>query len=83
MLLSQSISRDLARFVYGLSFTDLPNQVIDRAKNLILDGLAVAIAGLDMPYYRMGLEVVKNNKGNVTIFGHGLKVPAIDAAFIN
>lgn len=80
---TQSISRDLARFVYSLSFRELPNQVVDRAKNLILDALATAIAGLDLLYYHIGLELVKDNKGNTTIFGHGLRVPAIDAAFIN
>ncbi len=80
---TQSISRILAAFIHNLSFADLPDEVVERAKNRILDALATAIAGRDSPHYKMGLELVKNNKGNATVFTHSLKLPAIDAAFIN
>lgn len=80
---SQSISRDLARFAYNLSFADLPNEITSRAKGCILDGLATAIAGRDLPVPRVALDLVKNSKGKATIFTHDLSVPAIDAAFVN
>jgi len=79
----QSIGRDLARFIYNLSFSELPNEVVDRAKNLILDALSTAIAGRDQPYPQIGLGLIKDNKGNATIFTYDLRVPAVDAAFVN
>ena len=80
---TQSITRELSRFIYGLSFKDLPNEVVDRAKNRILDALSIAIAGRDFPIPRMGLNLVRNNKGKATVFTHNLRLPAVDAALVN
>ena len=80
---SHSIGRQLAKFVYGLSFQDLPNEVVGRAKNLILDALAIAIAGHGLPYAPIALKIVKGNKGSATVFTYGLRAPAMDAAFVN
>lgn len=80
---SQSISRHLARFIYSLSLRDLPSKVVSRAKNLLLDALATAIAAHDLPYPSIALAVVSGNKGNATIFTYGLRVPPVDATFVN
>ena len=77
------MGRRLARFVDGLSFHDLPNEVVEIAKNHILDALATAIAGHGVSYPSIALEVVKGNKGKATIFTYGLRVPAMDATFVN
>jgi 2-methylcitrate dehydratase PrpD len=81
---NQGLSRKFARFIHGLTLNDLPPKVIDRAKDRILDALAIAVAGRDFPYYPIGFELVKNNrKGKATVFLHNLKLQAMDAAFLN
>jgi 2-methylcitrate dehydratase PrpD len=78
-----SISRRLAKFIKTISFEELPKDVIERTKILILDALSTTIAGHNSTYVKIGLELVKNNKGNTTIFTYDYRVPAIDATFIN
>jgi 2-methylcitrate dehydratase PrpD len=80
---AQSLSRNLAKFIHGLSFHDLPSNVIERAKDRILDILATAAAGRNSPFYPVGLELVRNGRGNATVLFHNLKLQAIDAAFLN
>ena len=80
---SQSISRQLARFVCSLSFQALPNDVVSRTKTLVLDAFATAIAGRNVPYASLALKAVKNFKGHSTIFSYDLRAPAMDATFVN
>ncbi len=79
----QSLGMKLAEFIYGLSFERLPEEVVDRTKNLILDALSAAIAGGNSDHTKIALGLVKNSKGDTTIFTQGLHVPAIDATFVN
>jgi 2-methylcitrate dehydratase PrpD len=79
----ESFSKELAGFIFGLTFEKLPQEVVDRAKSLILDALSVAIAGYDSNHTRIALGLVKNNRGNGTVFLRGLSVPVMDAAFVN
>jgi 2-methylcitrate dehydratase PrpD len=79
----QDVSMKLAKFVYRLSFGELPQEVVERTKSLILDALSAAIAGHDSNHTKIALGIVKDNKGNATVFGHGLRVPAVDATFVN
>lgn len=79
----QSVSRQLASFMYSLSFRQLPNDVIDRAKHLILDALSVLVAGHDTLPVKIGVELVKNNKGNAPVLTYDFRVPILDATFIN
>ena len=80
---SQGLSRNLARFINGLSFNELPKEVIERAKDRLLDALAIAAAGRNFPYYPIGFELVKNSKGKATVLFHNLKFQALDTAFLN
>lgn len=80
---SPTISEQLAKFTHSLSFQDLPGEVIDKAKNRLLDALSTAIAGRDLPVPAVALDCVRRNRGRATIFAHGPRVPAIDAALVN
>ena len=40
-----SLSRQLAQWVVGLRYQDLPAEVVDRAKGLTLQGLASVLLG--------------------------------------
>jgi 2-methylcitrate dehydratase PrpD len=79
----ESITRSLAKLVASISYEDLPGEVTDRAKILILDALGNATAGRDMPSSRMALELVKGNTGNVKVLTYPYKVPTQDASFTN
>jgi 2-methylcitrate dehydratase PrpD len=82
-MIEESVTRSLAKFVTGISYENLPKEVADRAKMLILDALGNATAGRDMPSSRIALELVKGHNGNVTILAHPYKVPIQDASFAN
>src|SRR5687768_16063913 len=43
---AQSLRRALARFASRLSYDELPPSVVDKAKALLLHGLATAVAGV-------------------------------------
>jgi len=80
---TQGLSRKMARFIRGLSWDEMPHSVVERAKDRLLDALAIAAAGRNSPYYPIGLELVKNSKGKATVLFHNLNLPAMDAAFLN
>jgi 2-methylcitrate dehydratase PrpD len=78
-----SIARTLARFIFNTSYKDLPNEVQNRAKNLLLDALGTAITARDLPWHRMALESLTGSQGNSSIINYNQKVSAPDAAFVN
>ena len=78
-----SISRTLARFICNTSYEDLPDEVQNRAKNLLLDALGTAIIARDLPWHKMALESLTGSTGDSTIFNYNRKVSAPDAAFVN
>jgi 2-methylcitrate dehydratase PrpD len=78
-----SLARRLARFILNVSCEDLPDEVKNRAKNLLLDALGAAITSRDLPWHRMALESLRGSRGNATIFNYNLKTSAPDAAFVN
>ncbi len=80
---TESLSKKLARYIHDLSFHELPGEVVERAKDRLLDALAIAIAGRNSPYYRIGATLVGNEHGKATVFFHSLKLRAVDAAFLN
>ena len=80
---SHSISKHLAGFIHNLNFREIPPEVIARAKSLILDALATAVAGRDLPYPKMAFNTVEKNRGNATVFTYGVEVPPMDATFVN
>lgn len=77
--------QELASFVCGVSFSDVPAEVVDIAKHQILAALGGLIAGA----YAEGCETLaamaKEDGGSqeATILMHGGKVPAQRAAFVN
>jgi len=85
--MSPSLSRQFARFVHGLSFEDLPPQVIDKGKALILMALASALAGSQWPGPRQTIRMLKQEetvaRGGSTILVDGAKVTKAGAALAN
>ena len=76
----------LARFVSQLAYEDLPAEVIEKTKDLILDQIGCQVAGATMPWSKAVYEYVRDYKGpreESTVVNYGLKTTAQDAAFAN
>jgi 2-methylcitrate dehydratase PrpD len=82
-----SLSRQLARWVAGLAFEDLPPAVIDRAKGVTLHGLASVLLGSRSPEGRQAVQLVTEEEAGVrrgaTIMVNGSTVTKGGAAFAN
>lgn len=79
-------TRTLAHFIQEVNYDDLPPQVVDKAKDLVLDQLGCQLAGTNLPWSKATYEYVKDIKGykkESTIVFHGIKTVAQDAAFAN
>jgi 2-methylcitrate dehydratase PrpD len=82
-----SLSRQLASWVAGLGFEDLPPDVIDRAKGVTLHGLASALVGHDGAGPRQALRMMQAEEtggtGAATVLVHGTRLSRGGAAFVN
>jgi 2-methylcitrate dehydratase PrpD len=80
-----TLSEAIADFVVGTSYDDLPGPVVARAKDLVLDTLAVAWAGTESSgsddMFAMVTE--EGGRADATIWGFGARAPAAGAAFVN
>ncbi|MEC7514025.1 MAG: MmgE/PrpD family protein, partial [Pseudomonadota bacterium] len=79
------VTRQLAYFAADLDFADLPPAVIAHGKLAILDGLGVILQGATLPWSRMvaDLAIADGGRGEATILGRGVKVPAAAATLAN
>jgi 2-methylcitrate dehydratase PrpD len=79
------VTAKLARHAKGLGYEDLPSEVIEKAKDCILDQLGVELIGSTLEWnkiaYRYVLEM--GGRGESTVVNYGTKVPTLDAAFVN
>ena len=84
---SASISRQLARWVAGLRYEDLPPEVVDRARGLTLQALASALLGSQLPAGRQAVELVTREEGGaaagVTVMVDGAMATRAGAVFAN
>ena len=80
-----SISEELGHLIAGAEFSSLPLEAVEVAKVVILDGLAVTLAGSAEPAARIVAEYTREMGGapHCTVFGQGLKTSPVMAAFAN
>jgi len=78
-------TRQLAQFVTQLSYQDLPREVIDKTKDLILDQFGVQLAASTKPWSRAVYRLMRDlgGKAESTVVYYGDKLPAMNAAFAN
>ncbi|MFC1974408.1 MmgE/PrpD family protein [Chloroflexota bacterium] len=78
-------TRELAQFAEELKYEDLPREVIDKTKNLILDLLGSQLATSTMPWNKVIYEYVKDwgDGADSTIVYYGDKTKVENAAFAN
>ena len=76
----------LSTWLANTTLDDVPATVRDRAKHLILDGLACALVGAQLPWSRTGVEAVTglDGVGDVALIGWGTRTTsATSAAMLN
>src|SRR5579862_8435580 len=76
----------LAAWVAETTLDDVPASVRDRAKHLVLDGIASALVGAQLPVSRIGVEGVTalDHAGNGVLIGWGDRVTSsTSAAMLN
>lgn len=80
-----AIGRPLAGWAAGLRYEDLPAPVVERAKRLLVDTLAVAWAGsgADGIAALHGLATRQGGAADSSLWALGGRVPATQAAFVN
>ncbi len=85
--MSESLSRQLANWVAGLRFEDLPAEVVDRAKGVTLQGLASALLGSELADGRSALRLMQAEEaagsGPSTVLVDGTRMTRSGAAFVN
>src|ERR1043166_7843895 len=82
-----SLSRQLAQWIAGLNYEDLPAAVVDRAKGVTLHGVASALIGSQTAPGKQAVKFVteegSTSKNGATLLVYGTKVTKGGAAFAN
>jgi 2-methylcitrate dehydratase PrpD len=82
---TQTVAQKLGAIVFNLRYEDFPEQVVQRAKELILDQLGCQLLGStaewNQPVYKYVRQ--KNSTGPGAIVNYGDKVALEDAVFVN
>jgi 2-methylcitrate dehydratase PrpD len=82
-----SLSRQLAQWVVGLRYDDLPAAVVDRAKGVTLHGLASVLLGSQTASGQQAVQLISDEEAGVrrgaSIMVHGTQVTKGGAAFAN
>lgn len=78
-------TKRMAQFIAGTSLDDIPDKVIQAAKEAILDTLGVMMAGATEPVSRLVTDYVRDlgGKPNATIIGSGFRTSPSLAALAN
>ncbi|MEN9063035.1 MmgE/PrpD family protein [Ponticoccus litoralis] len=80
-----SMARDLGSFVAGVEYAQLPPEVVEFAKSLILKTVAGVLAGMSCPNTRKLLDDIQARalRGEVSILGTGLRTSAWEGVLLN
>ncbi len=81
----RSVTAALCQAIVSTTFEVLPRQVVEIAKRIVLDGIAVAVAGSVEEGSRIVAEHVKSLGGTAssTVFGNRFKTSPVSAAYVN
>ena len=81
-----NVTERLCELIVSIGFDDLPAAVVDQARRLVLDGIAVALAGTvreQAPGILAAHVRELGGQGAATIMGFGFKAPPTSAAYVN
>ncbi len=80
-----NVTAELCHTLTRMTFASLSDEVVAVAKRVILDGIAVAVAGAKQPGPTIAAEHVKSQSGKemATVIGQGFRTSPILAAYAN
>jgi 2-methylcitrate dehydratase PrpD len=75
----------LAEFAVGLTYDKIPPEVIERAKDCVIDTVAACTLGAQMPWSKMVIQYAERNsaEGECSVLGTNVKVRAPFACLSN
>lgn len=83
----ETINRRLSNWVAGLTFSDLPPEVLDRARGVTLHALSSSLLGHDFPETKQAIRLVEEDEqgaaGAISALVDGRRFSRAGAAFIN
>ena len=83
----ESINRRLSNWVARLAYTDLPPEVLDRARGVTLQALSSSLLGHAFPETQQAIRIVEDDEqgaaGTTTALVDGRRFSRAGAAFIN
>ena len=83
----ESINRRLSRWVAGLTYEDIPADVLDRARGVTLQGLSSCLLGHEFPETQQAIRLVEADEeggtGTATALVDGRRFTRAGAVFIN
>jgi 2-methylcitrate dehydratase PrpD len=81
-----SYTREMAEFAVNLKLSQVPSEVVTRAKGLILDGFGCGLFAANLPWTKILADLVHRLEpqgGHASIWGRGETTSAISAALLN
>jgi aconitate decarboxylase len=82
----RSYTREMADFAVNLRLSDVPPEVVARAKGLILDGIGCGLFAANLPWTKIISNLVRRLEppgGHSSVWGRGEKTSPIHAALLN
>jgi aconitate decarboxylase len=66
------VTNQLARWIHNLKHEDIPPEVIERAKYLVLDGVACGLVGARVPWSEAYVQATNEfePEGEYSVIGH-------------
>ena len=84
---AESINRRLSRWVAGLTYADIPQEVLDRARGVTLQAVSSCLLGHGFPETQQAIRLVEEDEqgsaGLATALVEGRRFSRAGAAFIN
>ncbi len=79
------ISRQIAEFAVNLKYEDLPEEVIFEVKRYLFDSIGCALGSMNTRDVNIIKDIYSEMGGReeATVFGFNMKIPAVQASFLN
>ncbi len=84
-VLAQDATWKLAQFTAQLKYPDIPSEVVNHVKLLVLDSMGCSLYGATLPWTRHLIEMVREEGGTprATVFCGGYRTSVAQAVLVN
>ena len=85
-LTTTTYTQELSEYAVNLKYEDLPAEVVERAKMILMQTMGAALAARSTPVFEKALKMAREANGGAggatTVWGAGEKLSAINAALV-